>query len=121
VTAAVGVVTTDASALAVAAVAVVPAALAAVVGAALSVVAGAPPPTLYLDFGFPELTNLWLILRQVLGPLLVVTAFVPLAVGYDAWANGRSAVGAAVGMVALPILLVVGAALWLRSRTAVVR
>jgi hypothetical protein len=121
VAAAVGVVTADGSALAVAAVAVVPAALAAVVGAALSVVAGAPPPTLYLDFGFPELTNLWLILRQVLGPLLVVTAFVPLAVGYDAWTNDRSAVGAALGMVALPILLVVGAALWLRSRTAVVR
>ena len=67
-----------------AAVALVPIAFAAVAGAGLSVVMGAPPPTLYLDFGFPELTTLWLVLRQVLGPLLVVAAFVPLAVGDNA-------------------------------------
>ena len=46
---------------------VVPAALAGVVAAGLSVVIGAPPPTLYLDIGFPEFTTLWLVLRQLLG------------------------------------------------------
>jgi hypothetical protein len=82
---------------------------------------GAPPPTLYLDFGFPELTNLWLLLRQVLGPLLVVAAFVPLAIGDNAAADGRSAVGATLTFALVPLVLAVAAALWMRSRTAVVR
>jgi len=90
-------------------------------GAALSVVMGAPPPTLYLDFGFPELTTLWLVLRQVLGPLLVVTAFVPLAVGDNAWTEGRSAVGTTLTFAFLPLGLAVAATMWMRSRTAVVR
>ena len=65
---AIGAITGSVDALAVAAITVVPATLAGVAGAGLSVVMGAPPPTLYLDFGFPELTTLWLVLRQVLGP-----------------------------------------------------
>jgi hypothetical protein len=113
--------TGDLTALALAAVTVVPATLAAVVGAGLSVAIGAPPPTLYLDFGFPELTTLWLVLRQVLGPLLVVAAFVPLAVGENASVNGQSAAGATATAALVPIALAVGGALWLRSREAVVR
>jgi hypothetical protein len=116
-----GAVTADADALAVAAITLVPAALAAVVGAAVSVVIGAPPPSLYLDFGFPELTTLWLVLRQVLGPLVVIAAFVPLAVGQNASVTGQSAAGAAVATALLPIVLVVGGSLWMRSREAVTR
>jgi hypothetical protein len=109
------------TALGTAAVLVLPATLAAVVGGALSVVIGAPPPTMYLDFGFPELTTLWLVLRQVLAPALVVIAFVPLAVGQDAFVNGQSAFGAAASAAFAAILLGVGGSLWLRTRTAVVR
>jgi hypothetical protein len=116
-----GAVTTSADALAVAAITLVPAALAAVVGAAISVVIGAPPPSLYLDVGFPELTTLWLVRRQVLGPLVVIAAFVPLAVGQNASVTGQSAAGAAVATALLPVVLVVGGALWMRSREAVTR
>ncbi len=118
---AVGAITGSVDALALAAITVVPATLAGVMGAGLSVVMGAPPPTLYLDFGFPELTTLWLVLRQVLGPLLVITAFVPLAVGDHAYADGRSGVGPTVTFACIPLLLAVAAAFWMRSRTAVVR
>jgi hypothetical protein len=118
---AVGAITGSLDALAVAAITIIPATVAGVTGAALSVVMGAPPPTLYLDFGFPELTNLWLLLRQVLGPLLVVAAFVPLAMGANAAADGRSPAGATLAFAFIPLLLAVAAALWMRSRTAVVR
>jgi hypothetical protein len=118
---AIGAITANLDALAVAAITVVPATLAGVAGAALSVVMGAPPPSLYLDFGFPELTTLWLVLRQVLGPLLVIAAFVPLAAGDNAWADGGSAVGTTLSFAFVPLLLAVGASLWMRSRTAVVR
>ncbi len=118
---AIGAVTGSVDALAVAAITVVPATLAGVVGAGLSVVMGAPPPTLYLDFGFPELTTLWLVLRQVLGPLLVVAAFVPLAIGDNAWSEGRSAVGVTLTFASIPLALAVAGSLWMRSRKAVVR
>ena len=118
---AVGAVTGSLDALAVAGITVVPATLAGVTGAALSVVMGAPPPTLYLDLGFPELTNLWLLLRQVLGPLLVMAAFVPFAAGANAWADGRSAAGTTLGFAFIPLFLAVVASVWMRSRTAVVR
>jgi hypothetical protein len=118
---AVGAITASVDALAVAAITVVPATLAGVVGAGLSVVMGAPPPTLYLDFGFPELTTLWLVLRQVLGPLLVIAAFVPLAVGDNALGEGRSGVGTTLAFAFVPLALAVGGSLWMRSRTAVVR
>ncbi len=118
---AIGAITGSLEALALAAITVVPATLAGVAGAGLSVVMGAPPPTLYLDFGFPELTTLWLVLRQVLGPLLVIAAFVPLAVGDNAWADGRSAVGTTLTFAFVPLVLAVVASVWMRSRTAVVR
>jgi hypothetical protein len=118
---AIGAITGSVDALAIAAITVVPATLAGVAGAALSVVMGAPPPTLYLDFGFPELTTLWLVLRQVLGPLLVIAAFVPLAVGDNAWADGRASAGATLTFACIPLVLAVGATFWMRSRTAVVR
>jgi hypothetical protein len=118
---AVGGVTGSADALALATITIVPATLAGVAGAALSVVMGAPPPTLYLDIGFPELTTLWLVLRQVLGPLLVVAAFVPLAVGDNAWADGRPAAGTTLAFAFIPLVLAVAASLWMRSRAAVVR
>ena len=118
---AIGAVTGSVDALAVAAITVVPATLAGVVGAGLSVVMGAPPPTLYLDFGFPELTTLWLVLRQVLGPLLVVAAFVPLAIGDNAWSEGKSAVGVTLTFASIPLALAVAGSLWMRSRKAVVR
>jgi hypothetical protein len=116
----VGAITGSLDALAVAGITVVPATLAGVTGAALSVVMGAPPPTLYLDLGFPELTNLWLLLRQVLGPLLVMAAFVPFAAGANAWADGRSAAGTTLGFAFIPLFLAVVASVWMRSRTAVV-
>ncbi len=118
---AVGAITGSLDALAVAAITVVPATLAGVTGAALSVVMGAPPPTLYLDLGFPELTNLWLVLRQVLGPLLVIASFVPLAAGANAWSDGKSAPGTTLAFACIPLVLAVAAALWMRSRTVVVR
>jgi hypothetical protein len=118
---AVGAVTGSLDALTIAAVIVVPATLAGVAGAALSVVMGAPPPSLYLEFGFPELTTLWLVLRQVLGPLLVVAAFVPLAVGDNAWSDGKSGAGTALAFAFVPLALAVAAFVWMRSRTAVVR
>jgi hypothetical protein len=118
---AVGAVTGSLDALALAAVTVVPATLAGVAGAGLSVVIGAPPPTLYLDFGFPELTTLWLVLRQVLGPLLVIVAFVPFAVGHQAWTEGRSGPGTALAVAFAPLALAIGASIWMRSRAAVVR
>ena len=118
---AIGAITGSLDALALAAITIVPATLAGVAGAGLSVVMGAPPPTLYLDFGFPELTTLWLVLRQVLGPLLVIAAFVPLAVGDNAWADGRAAAGTTLTFAFVPLVLAVAAALWMRARTAVVR
>jgi hypothetical protein len=117
----VGAVTGSLDALAIAAITIVPVTLAGVAGAALSVVMGAPPPSLYLDFGFPELTTLWLVLRAVLGPLLVIAAFVPLAVGDDAWADGCAAAGITLTFALLPLVLAVAASLWMRSRSAVVR
>ena len=121
-------ITGSASDLAVGAITVVPAALAGVVAAALSVVIGAPPPTLYLDFGFPELTTLWLVLRQVLAPLMVVVAFAPLAVAHHVYVDpgpGASATGAAVSAtllaVLVPVFLVIGASVWLRGRRVVAR
>jgi hypothetical protein len=118
---AVGAITGSADALAVAAVSVVPATLAGAIGAGLSVVMGAPPPTLYLDLGFPEFTTLWLVLRQLLGPLLVVAAFVPFAAGHESWAEGGSAVATALAVAFAPLALAIGASLWMRSRAAVVR
>jgi hypothetical protein len=118
---AIGAATGSLDALAIAAITIIPATVAGVTGAALSVVMGAPPPTLYLDFGFPELTNLWLLLRQILGPLLVIAAFVPLAAGANAWSDGKSAVGTTLAFAFVPLLLAVVAAVWMRSRTAVVR
>lgn len=121
-------ITGSASELAVGAITALPAALAGVVAAGVSVVIGAPPPTLYLDFGFPELTTLWLVLRQVLAPLLVVVAFVPLAVARHAFTAAGSAgsptgdaVGAALATALVPILLVIATSMWLRSRRVVTR
>ncbi len=79
-----GAVTGDAATFAVAGIVLLPAALAGAAGAATSVVLGAPTPTMFLDFGFPEFATLWLIARQVLAPLVVVAAFVPVAVAHDA-------------------------------------
>jgi hypothetical protein len=118
---AIGAITGSVDALALAGITIVPATLAGVAGAGLSVVMGAPPPTLYLDFGFPELTTLWLVLRQVLGPLLVIAAFVPLAVGDNTWADGGAAIGSTLAFTFVPLVLAVAASLWMRSRTAVVR
>jgi hypothetical protein len=119
---AIGAITGSLDALAVAAITIVPATMAGVAGAALSVVMGAPPPTLYLDLGFPELTTLWLVLRQVLGPLLVIAAFVPLAVGDNAYADGSTgALGTTLTFAFVPLVLAVLALVWMRSRTAVVR
>jgi hypothetical protein len=117
----IGVATGSLDALAIAAITIVPITLAGVAGAALSVVMGAPPPSLYLDFGFPELTTLWLVLRAVLGPLLVITAFVPLAMGDNAWADGRAAAGTTLAFALVPLVLAVAASVWMRSREAVVR
>jgi hypothetical protein len=116
-------ITGSAADLAVAAITVVPAALAGVVAAGLSVVIGAPPPTLYLDFGFPELTTLWLVFRQVLAPLLVVIAFVPIVVAHHAFTDQGSgaAVGAALTAALGSGILVIGASVWLRSRRLVAR
>ena len=107
------------SALLVAVIVVVPAALLGAVGAAVSVAMGAPPPTLFLDVGFPELTTLWLIVRSVLSPLLVTSAFLPIAVASNALADGKSPSVAAVSAAVVPLTLAAIASMWLRSRTAV--
>ena len=60
-------------------------------------------------------------LRQVLGPLLVVTAFVPFAVGQHSWSEGASGPAATLAVAFAPLALVIAASLWMRSRTAVVR
>jgi hypothetical protein len=109
-----------AAALAVAAIIAIPVAAAGAVAAALSVVLGAPTPTLFLDFGFPEFTTLWLIIRQVLAPLVVITAFVPAALAAHAsTTRGGSAIGAAAGAILLPVVFIGAALAWLRSRKAV--
>jgi hypothetical protein len=108
--------------LAVAAIIELPVAVAGAVAGAFSIVLGAPTPTLFLEFGFPEFATLWLILRQVLAPLVVVVAFVPAALAADAsTTRGASVVGAAVVGVALPVGAIVAVTAWLRSRTAVSR
>jgi len=109
-----------AAAFAVGVVVLVPVALAAVAGGAVSVVLGAPPPTLFLDLGFPEFSTLWLIVRQVLAPLVVVAAFVPVAAAHAATGHD-SAVGAALVADLLPVVLVLAAWSWLRSREHVLR
>jgi hypothetical protein len=116
-----GVVTGSGDAFVVGVIVLVPVALAATVGAGVSVVLGAPPPTLFLDLGFPEFTTLWLILRQVLAPLVAIAAFVPVAMAHDALANGKSPAGAALTTAVLPVALVVAGSVWLRSRPAVQR
>ncbi len=115
-----GVISGATEAFAVGAVALVPIAFAAVAGGAVSVVLGAPPPTLFLDLGFPEFSTLWLILRQVLAPLIVVAAFVPVAAAHAA-TGGDSAVSAALVAALLPVVLVIAAWSWLRSREHVLR
>ncbi len=96
-----------------------PAALAGAAGAAVSIVLGAPSPTMFLEFGFPEFSTLWLILRQVLAPLVVVGAFMPVAVAHDAWASGDSASAAALTATVLPMAFIATASIWLRSRRKV--
>ena len=106
-------------ALAVGAIALVPIALAGTVGAALSVALGAPPPTLFLDIGFPEFTTLFLILRQTVAPLVVVAGFVPAALAYQATTQGKSAAGSAVVGLLVPLLVLTAAHSYLRSRKTV--
>jgi len=91
------------------------------VGAATSVVIGAPPPTMFLDVGFPEFMTMWLILRQIIAPLLVTAAFVPVALAHDAWTRGASPSGAAVTATIIPLSLAAAASMWLRSRPTVSR
>ncbi|MFI5053741.1 MAG: hypothetical protein ACHQDE_05215 [Acidimicrobiia bacterium] len=107
------------TALVVALVALVPVALLGAVAAATQVAIGAPPPTLFLDYGFPELMIPLLILRQTIAPLLVTAAFVPVAVAHDAWTSGASPSGAAVTAAVLPLSLAAVASVWLRSRRSV--
>jgi hypothetical protein len=109
------------AALVVAVIVVVPVALVGAVAAAVSVVMGAPPPTLFLDIGFPEFGTVWLIVRAVLAPVLVMAAFIPIAVAHDAWIEGKSVAVAAVTAVVLPLSLAAVASIWLRSRNAVTR
>jgi hypothetical protein len=90
------------------------------VAAALSVVLGAPSPTLFLEFGFPELSTLWLIVRQVLAPLVVVAAFAPAAFAADAArTHDSSPVGLAAVTIVIPLIFLSTALAWLRSRKAV--
>ena len=116
-----GVVAGTTDALTVAAIMLVPVALGGVAGAAVSVVAGAPPPSLFLDFGFPEFAPLILFARQVIAPALVITGFVPLVFAHDALTSGDSPSGAAFSAIILPLGVVGAASIWLRSRKQVVR
>jgi hypothetical protein len=116
-----GLVAGTATAFTVAAIVLLPAALAGATGAATSVVLGAPTPTLFLDFGFPEFATLWLILRQVLAPAVVVAAFVPVVVAHDALTSGDSPSGAAMSAILLPLVFIGAASIFLRSRKSVVR
>jgi hypothetical protein len=104
--------------LPVVAILVLPVAAAGTFGAAVTVVVGAPPPTLFLDFGFPEFAMLFLILRQVIGPALVIAGFVPLLSAADA-SGHQSVAGVAASGVIVPAFLAVAAGVWLRSRKAV--
>jgi hypothetical protein len=105
--------------LPVAAIELVPVALASAAGAALSVMIGAPPPTLFLDVGFPEFTTLWLIIRQVIGPIVAISGFVPMLFAANAQDNGQAVASPAVVGVLVPAFLVVTAGTWVRSRKAV--
>ena len=106
-------------ALAVGAIILVPVAIAGTVGAALSVVLGAPPPTLFLDIGFPEFTTLFLIIRQTIAPLVVIAAFVPAAFAYHAATQGKPAAGSAFVALLVPLVVLAAAHSYLRSRKAV--
>jgi hypothetical protein len=116
-----GAISGTSTALVVATIALVPVALLGAVAAATSVVIGAPPPTLYLEYGFPEFVIPFLIVRQTIAPLLVTAAFVPVAVAHDAWTRGASPSGAAVTASLLPLTLAAAASIWLRSRRRVSR
>jgi hypothetical protein len=105
--------------LPVVAILVLPVAAAGTVGAAVTVVVGAPPPTLFLDLGFPEFAMLFLILRQVIGPALVILGFLPLLSAMNATDQHQSVAGVAASGVIVPAFLVVAAGIWLRSRKAV--
>jgi Family of unknown function (DUF6297) len=109
------------AALLVALIVLVPVALLGAVAAATSVVIGAPPPTMFLDFGFPEFMTVWLVLRQTIAPLLVTAAFVPVALAHDAWERGSSPSGAAVTGSIIPLSFAAVASMWLRSRRTVSR
>ena len=109
----------SATALAVGAIVLVPVAVAGTLGAALSVVLGAPSPTLFLEFGFPEFTTLFLIIRQTVAPLVVVAAFVPAAMAAHAATTGKSATGTAFLALLIPLFVLVAASSYLRSRKAV--
>jgi hypothetical protein len=108
------------AALEAAALIVVPVALAAAFGAATSVVAGAPSPTLYLDFPFPEFAIGWLLLRQLIPPLITMTALVPVAVAHDAFVEHQSVVGAAFTATLLPLGAVLVTSRWLHARKRIV-
>ncbi len=109
------------SALAAGAIVILPTAVGAAVGAGTAVVLGAPSPTLLLEYGFPEFTTLWLVIRLLIGPAIVIAAVVPVAVAQHALADGGSAAGAAFQTLFIPIF-VVGIALgWLKSRPMLAR
>jgi hypothetical protein len=107
------------AALETAAIAFVPIAIAAAFAAATSVVAGAPSPTLYLDFPFPEFAIGWLLLRQLIPPLIAMTAFVPVAVAHDAMAEHQPVVSAAFTATLLPLGAVLVTSRWLSSRRSI--
>ncbi|MFN8027138.1 MAG: hypothetical protein U0W40_12505 [Acidimicrobiia bacterium] len=105
--------------LPVAAIELVPIAIAGAVGAALSVMIGAPPPTLFLDVGFPEFTTLWLIIRQVIGPVVAMTGFMPMLFAMNAHDQRNAIAGPALVGALVPAFVVVTAGTWFRSRKAV--
>jgi hypothetical protein len=103
-------------ALEVTALILVPAALGATVGAAAAVVLGTPSANLLAmgsQMGFPEISTILVLLRQIFPPALAIAAVVPVAVAQGATTNALAA-GAAAAV--LPMVAVIGVIAWIHTR-----
>jgi hypothetical protein len=103
-------------ALEVTALILVPAALGATAGAAAAVVLGTPSANLLAmgsQMGFPEISTILVLLRQIFPPALAIVAVAPVAVAQGATTNALAA-GAAAAV--LPMVAVAGVVVWIHSR-----
>jgi hypothetical protein len=103
-------------ALEVTALILIPAALGATAGAAAAVVLGTPSANLLAmgsQMGFPEISTILVLLRQIFPPALAIVAVAPVAVAQGATTNALAAGAAAT---VLPMVAVAGVVAWIHTR-----